>query len=116
MAAKASLRYFLGIFDDLLKLTLGDEQLQLLIGERKNLLGHLLELNLLILADVVLLTLGKPKNEECLVILAVQNNAAVPLGLAAAWASNPLLDDATAQVSIDLALFGTLYRLPKRFG
>jgi len=35
--------------------------------------------------------------------------------LAAAWASNPLLDHATAQISIDLALLGAIHRIPKRF-
>jgi hypothetical protein len=52
------------------------------MSECNDLLGHLLELQLLILSDVVLLVLGGGKNEDCLIALAVEQDAAVALGLA----------------------------------
>ena len=86
MAAKASLRYFLVIFGNLLKLAICNKQTNLLVRQSQCDLGRFLKLILLITSDVALRILRKAKDEKRLVVFTVDHNAAVAARLARTWA------------------------------
>src|SRR3989338_1484659 len=93
MAARASLRYFLGIFYNLLKLSVCNQLTQLRVRQGQDVLGHFFELHLFIRADVAELALGKAVHEERQFTFAKKNDAAIAPGFAFAGAGDPLLDD-----------------------
>ena len=82
MAAKASLRYFLVIFGNLLELAIYDKQVNLLVRQSQGDLGRFLKLIFLIISDVALRVLSKAKDEKRLIVFTVDHNAAVAARLA----------------------------------
>ena len=66
MAAKASLRYFLVIFGNLLELAICNKQINLRIRQSQCDLGRFLKLIFLIISDVALRILSKAKDENAL--------------------------------------------------
>src|SRR3989338_1467939 len=113
MAARASLRYFLGIFYYLLKLSICNQLTQLRVRQGQDMLGHFLELRLFIIADVAELALGKTVHEERRLTFAKKNDATVAFGLAFSGTGDPLFDDTTTQVCINLSILSSFDRIPK---
>src|SRR3989338_6186664 len=114
MAARASLRYFLGIFYNLLKLSVCNQITQLHVRQGQDVPSHFLELRLFIRTDVAKFALGKTVHEERQPTFAKKNDAAVALGLALSGAGDSLFDDAATQVRINLSILRSFNRIPKR--
>jgi len=86
MAAKASLRYFLVIFGNLIKLAICNKQVNLLVRQSQSDFGRFLKLIFLIISDVALHILSKAKDEKRLVVLTLDHNASIAARLARTWA------------------------------
>src|SRR3989338_5788552 len=114
MAARASLRYFLGIFYYLLKLSICNQLTQLRVRQGQDMLGHFLELRFFIRADVAELALGKTVHEKRQLTFAKKNDATVALGFTFSGAGDALFDDTTTQVCINLSILSSFDRIPKR--
>jgi hypothetical protein len=83
----------------------------LLFRQRKNVLRGLLELCFLIVIDVRPLAFGEPVHEKGPVSTPEKDDSPVALGLSLPGPSDPLLDNLTAKVGVDLTLFGPNNRL-----
>jgi hypothetical protein len=66
---------------------------------------------LLIVIDVRPLALGEPVHEKCLGAATEQDDGPVAFRSSLARSGDPLFDDFTAKVGVDLALFGPSNRL-----
>jgi hypothetical protein len=65
-----------------------------------------LELFFLIVIDVRPLAFGEPVHEKCLGSAPEKDNGLVAFRSSLPWPGDPLFDDITAKVSVDLALLG----------
>jgi len=71
-----------------------------------------IELFFFSLADITELTFSKTIYEKRLFTLAKQNYSAIPLRLTFSRTGNPLFDNTTTKISIDLPIFRTLDSIP----
>lgn len=76
-------------------------------------LGHFLELIFFICADIAEFAFRKTVDKKSFIVFAKKNNAAVSLGFTFSGTGYPLLDNAAAQVRINLSFFSPFYRIPK---
>src|SRR6188768_3583408 len=111
IAAIASLRYFLLIGFHLHKIAFLQQFGELLLRQRQDMLRGFLELLLLVRVDVRPLALGESVHEKCLRTAPEQDDGPVAFRSSLPRSGNPLFDDLTAKVGIDLALFGPSHRL-----
>jgi len=106
MAAIASLRYFLLIVFHLRKIASLQQLCDLLLCQRQDVLRGFLELFFLIVIDVRSLAFGEPVHKECLGSAAEKDDGSVAFRPSLPWPGDPLFDDPTTKVGVNLALFG----------
>jgi hypothetical protein len=81
------------------------------LGQRQDDLRGFLELFHVIVIDVRVLAFGEFVHEECRGPKPEKDDRAVSSRSPLPWPGNPLFDDPTAKVSVDLALLGPRYSL-----
>jgi hypothetical protein len=83
---------------------------ELLFRQRQNMFRGFLELSLFIVIDVHPLALGKPVNEKRLGAPTEQDDSPVAFRPSLSRPGDPLLDDPTPKVGVDLAFIGSKNR------
>jgi len=106
MAAIASLLYFLLIAFNLHKIAVFQPHGQLRFRQRQDDPRGFLELVFLIVADVRHPALSETVHEECPGSAPEKDEGPVAFGLAFSRPRDPLFNDPTAKVSVNLASFG----------
>ncbi len=83
----------------------------MLLRQPQHVLRGFLELLFLIVIDVRPLALGEPVHEECPGSAPEEDDGPLASRFSLPWSGDPLLDDPTAKVGVDLAPFGPTNRL-----